>query len=79
VHYLHFYLYCDLIKSDGIQEVSGSIPLISTKSPEINSISGLFLCFLAYFSQYSAFSKPARKYAFLRKCLTTTAEVPKEK
>ena len=32
MHYLHFYLYCDLIKSDGIQEVCGLISLISTKN-----------------------------------------------
>ena len=32
---------------NGIQEVSGSIPLISTKSREIYSISRLFLYFYA--------------------------------
>lgn len=32
MHYLHFYLYCDLIKSDGIQEGGGLVLRISAKS-----------------------------------------------
>ncbi len=31
---------------NGIQEVSGSIPLFSTKRPETAMVSGLFLAFL---------------------------------
>ena len=37
---------------NGIQEVSGSIPLISTKSREIYSISRLFLCLFGFNQGY---------------------------
>ena len=41
LHYVHGQM------SHGIQEVSGSIPLISTVSPENNWFSGLFLAIIA--------------------------------
>ena len=44
VHLVHIFPPNFSVRRHGIQEVSGSIPLISTKSLENHWFSGLFLC-----------------------------------
>ena len=49
----------------GIQEVSGSIPLISTKSPENHWFSGLFLLFFGVIGLLFRRFRNTRKTGFL--------------
>ena len=58
---------------NGIQEVSGSIPLISTTSPENHWFSGLFLLHFGGFSVFSAFPRtgaihPGSRYFSYQNC-----------
>ena len=53
-----------LERLNGIQEVSGSIPLISTKSPENTWFSGLFLFVLLLFSCFFSVLETQEKQVF---------------
>ena len=50
---------------NGIQEVSGSIPLISTKSPENHWFSGLFLLVFSLFACFLCVLGTREKTGFL--------------
>ena len=68
------FVYCFLYHmSHGIQSFRGSIPLISTTSPENQWFSGLFLLLFGGFSAFSAFSRtgaihPGSRYFSYQNC-----------
>ena len=76
MHYLHFYLYCDLIKSDGIREVSGLIFAYIHQNAGCAKKSGVFLTFsaidLPVFSSTTAKTRrilPAVIFFLISSCL----------
>ena len=65
VCFVNFFPMCNLFGGDGIQEVSGSIPLISTKTPRTRVFSVFFFYFPNFLLDFGLWVTKTRPLVFL--------------